>query len=155
MSRPRTRLRAAGRLLPALMVAVPGTAVAACSEDPIEAYCDVVAEERQVIGAAGEEPGGLIAVHDSLERLGEAAPPDLRDEWDQILLRVGTLREALEAAGVDPGSYDPQQPVEGVGEQEEQAISDAAVALVDPAVMRAVRGVEQHALDVCRTPLGL
>lgn len=151
----RTRPGAALRTAAGALVVVAAGSLAGCSEDPVETYCAVVEREQQALAAAAEEPAGLLAAYDSLERLGEAAPRDLRDEWDEVLLRVGALRDALDAAGVDYAEYDPQQPVEGVGEEEREAITAAAVALVEPTTLRAVRSVEQQALDVCGTTLGL
>lgn len=143
-----------GRLLPALALAL-SAGVTGCTQDPEEAYCEVVAEEQGTLAAAAGEPGGLLEAYDSLERLREAAPRDVRDEWAEVLLRVGDLREALDEAGVDYATYDPTEPAEGVDDAQQRAIEDAAVALVEPTTLRAVQAVEQQALDVCQTPLGL
>lgn len=144
---------APGLVLPGLVLL--GAVLAGCSQDPAEAYCEVVAAERDELAAAAEEPAGVLEARDSLERLAEAAPGDVRDEWAEVLLRVDALRAALEEADVDPGSYDPARVPEGVGAEERRAIEAAAVALVEPTTQRAVRALEQQALDVCRTSLGL
>lgn len=142
-----------GRLLPGLVLA--GAVLGGCSQDPQEAYCEVVAEEQDALAAAAEQPGGLLEARDSLGRLAGAAPRDVRDEWAEVLLRVDALRAALDEAGVDPASYDPGRAPEGVGAEDRRAIESAAVALVEPTTQRAVRALEQQTLDVCRTSLGL
>jgi hypothetical protein len=145
--------RRAPRLLAALLTGV----LAGCSGGTVERYCEVVAEEQETLSdaAAARRPGALLEAVDSLHRLEEAAPSDLGDEWALVVDRVEELRAALADAGVDPASYDPQAPPEGLSEGERTAITGAAVGLADPATLEAVAAVEQQALDVCRTPLGL
>lgn len=132
----------------------------ACAQDPVEEYCQVVEEEQGALAAAAEDAEGggtgtLLGAYGSLERMADAAPADVAADWDEVVLRVGDLRDALDEAGVDPAAYDPEEPLEGLTEEEREAITRAAVALVDPATLRAVGTVEQQVLDVCGAPLGL
>ncbi|NYG56057.1 hypothetical protein [Nocardioides perillae] len=154
MSGPR-----AGLVASSLAVVLAG-ALAGCSEDRVEAYCEVVAEEQSALVEAAEDAEGggtgtLLAAYDSLERMADAAPGDVAADWDEVVLRVGALRDALADAGVDPATYDPEEPPEGLGADEREAVTAAAVDLVEPTTLRAVQRVEQQVLDVCGAPLGL
>ncbi|MDN4175666.1 hypothetical protein QWY28_22075 [Nocardioides sp. SOB77] len=161
--------RPAPALLAALLLLVPATA---CSQDPHERYCEVVEEQRPELSEAVADgsPGALIAALPSMEALEDAAPRDLRDEWDLVTGRVRELGEALEDAGVDPATYDPvEEPEDGADDEaggaedgadevteEERARIDAAVReLVAPATREALAGVQQQARDVCGTQLTL
>lgn len=137
-------------------VVVLGT-VAGCSGDPAEAYCEALAEEQEALGevVGAGRPGALLDAVDTLRRLEEAAPGDLGDEWTLVVDRVEDLRAALADADVDPASYDPEAPPEGLTTEQREAITDAAVGLAEPATLEAVTAIEQQALDVCGTPLGI
>ncbi|MDN4161560.1 hypothetical protein [Nocardioides abyssi] len=143
------RLLACGLLLLPLAVG--------CSEDPFDAYCEVVEEERPDLSdaVAAGSPTALIEALPSLEALEDAAPRDLRDEWDLVVGRVRELRDALEDADVDPAAYDAERRPAGVTDAEDARIDAAARQLVAPATVRALAGVQQQARDVCGTPLTL
>lgn len=163
----RARLRPTGaarrpgaRAVPPLVAVLLAGALAGCAQDRVEAYCEVVAEEQEALaeatdGAEGGGTGTLLAAYDSLERMADAAPGDVAADWDEVVLRVGALRDALDAAGVDPATYDPEEPPEGLTAEEREAVTEAAVDLVEPTTLRAVQRVEQQVLDVCGAPLGL
>lgn len=144
----------------ALATVVLAGVLGGCAQDRVEAYCEVVAEEQRAIaeatdGAEGGGTGTLLAAYDSLERMADAAPGDVAADWDEVVLRVGALRDALDDAGVDPATYDPEDPPEGLSAAERGAVTEAAVDLVEPTTLRAVQRVEQQVLDVCGAPLGL
>ncbi|MBS4754072.1 hypothetical protein KG112_14755 [Nocardioides sp. zg-ZUI104] len=127
------------------------------ADDPFAAYCEEVVERREDLGAAlgaGKETGLLRALP-SFERLAEKSPKDLRDEWAIVVERVSALRDALEAAGVDPASYDPEDPPQDLSDDELAAIRTAAVRLAAAESRAAFAGVAQQARDVCKTPLSL
>lgn len=131
--------------------------LAGCSEDPFEAYCGVVEEQRPELSEAVADgsPGALIEALPQLTALEDAAPRDLRDEWDLVVGRVRELRDALEDAGVDPATYDRDDRPAGLTDAQRARIDAAAEQLVAPATVRALTGVQQQARDVCGTPLTL
>ncbi|MCR6033731.1 hypothetical protein GGQ22_20180 [Nocardioides sp. zg-579] len=142
-----------GLLAPLLLL----TPLTACSQDPHEAYCEVVEEQRPDLSetVADGSPAALLEALPSLEALEDAAPRDLRDEWDLVTGRVRELRDALADAGLDPATYDRAESPAGVTEAERARIDAAARELVARATVEALAGVQQQARDVCGTPLTL
>ncbi|KRC49042.1 MULTISPECIES: hypothetical protein [unclassified Nocardioides] len=157
-----TRSRGWGLPLVVLLLAVAGGAAYLLvgpddSDDPFASYCDAVVDHREDIGAArsaGAETGLLRALP-AFEELADEAPEDIRDEWRIVVDRVSDLRDALDDAGVDPASYDPEKPPEGLSADQRKAIRTAAVRLGAEDTAAALSGVEQQARDVCKTPLSL
>ncbi len=126
--------------------------------DRFEDYCDEV-EARQVeisnALAEGGRASGLITALPSFEALAAKAPDDVADEWDVVIDRITGLVDALDAAGIDPDSYDRRNPPKGLDADERAAIDAAATALVSSTTARAMSGVQQQARDVCKTGLAL
>ncbi|MEO9325117.1 hypothetical protein ABFT23_16600 [Nocardioides sp. C4-1] len=142
------------RLAPTVLVVVLAAAgLAACGEeDRFEAYCDVVATEAPRIAEAldrDDGASGLLPALPSFERLGEAAPGDIADDWSVIVQRLDTLADALEDAGVDPSDYDPTDPPDGVTDEQQEAIRLGAGSVGTEAVQEALANVQQQSLDVC------
>ncbi|UMG92626.1 hypothetical protein [Nocardioides sp. TF02-7] len=98
---------------------------------------------------------GLVAALPSFEALAERSPDDIADEWTVVVARTRQLVDALEAAGVDPATYDRRRPPPGTTPAQRQAIDAAAQALVSTTTGSAMAAVQQHARDVCKTPLAL
>lgn len=139
----------------AIAVAVLGTA-SGCSGDPTEAYCtEVQAQQTPLTEAAAAGATGLLQALPSFEVLRDKAPDDIADDWAIVVQRVTVLRAALDDAGVDPATYDPEEPPADLSEQEQAAITAAATGLVTDAMVTALGSVQQHARDVCKTPLTL
>ena len=65
------------------------------------------------------------------------------------------LEAALDDAGVDPATYDRDDPPEGLSDEEKDRIDAAAEELRTPDSEAAFAAVEQQARDVCKTPLRL
>ena len=144
-----------GRTAVALIGTVlAGAVVAGCSEQGDD-YCAEVAEHQVALSdiAASDDPGALFDALAVYRQLRDAAPPDLADEWSQVVGRLAALEAAVESAGVAPPTYDPKDPPEDLTEQERTAIEGAARDLGDPSTRQAMGGLEQQALDVCKTPL--
>ncbi len=140
------------------MLAAASTLVVGCGEDdPFEVYCQEVKAQREALSEdlAGGTATSLIDALPEFERLQDKAPDDLEDEWAIITSRIGNLLEALEAAGVDPATYDRRKPSTNLTDDERSAIDAAAQALATPAMAAALDGVEQQARDVCKTPMTL
>ncbi|QBX56967.1 hypothetical protein EXE58_16985 [Nocardioides seonyuensis] len=107
-----------------------------CSSDPQEAYCERVADHQDELTevAASEDEDALFAALPPYRDLQEHAPSDIEDEWTHVV----TALEALESA-VDGGAED--------------RIERASEELGSRRTIEAMAALEQHALDVCGTPL--
>jgi hypothetical protein len=122
-----------------------------------QSYCDTVRDHQSEIGSAlrnGARTGALQLLP-AFEDLQAASPDDVADEWQLLVTRIRTLRQALDEAGVDPATYDPQHPPQGLTDAERSRIREAAAALAAPDAVRALGTVQQEVLDVCHTPLEL
>jgi hypothetical protein len=130
--------------------------VAGCASEQ-EQYCEAVEDHQRELTDITAE-GGPTALLDALDvyrDLREEAPRDLEDEWQQVVESLESLEVALDDAGVDAASYDPENPPEGVTEEQQQAIAAAADQVGSLETQEALQGVEQQARDVCKTPLTL
>lgn len=125
-------------------------------EDPFVAYCGVVEEEQDGLARSLDEAGGssgLLPGLPAFERLEAAAPDDIADDWSVVVQRLSTLADALEAAGVDPASYDATDPPDDVTPEQQEAIELAAGGVATEQVSEALGNVQQQARDVCDTEL--
>ena len=124
--------------------------------DRFQDYCEEVTAQQALIGDALDTGGratGLIEALPSFEALAAKAPDDIADDWEVVVERIHDLVDALDAAGVDPASYDRRHPPTGLDPEQKDAIDAAAVALVSTTTGQAMTSVQQHARDVCKTPL--
>ncbi|MEQ6901248.1 hypothetical protein [Nocardioides sp. YIM 152588] len=148
---------AAGVALGAVGIGVGVQASSTADSQPFERYCETVAEQRAVVGAALEAgpTTGLIRALPSFERLADEAPRDIADEWTQVNGAIQRLVDALDDAGVDPASYRREAPPAGLTADERASIDAAATALGAASTVAAMGAVEQQARDVCGSPLSL
>ena len=139
-------------LLLALLLPV---ALAACSSDPAEAYCEAVEEHQEALTdvAAAEDAGALFEVLDTYDDLHARAPRDIADDWAVVIEPLRDLEDALEHAGVDPSTYSAEEPPADLSADDRAAIEAAARKVGSERTVTAMGAVEQHALDVCGTPL--
>ena len=128
-----------------------GLLSAGCGQD----YCETVGEHQVALSdaVADSGPAALIGVLPELRDLQDHAPDDIGDEWQQVVGRVEALESALADADVDPSTYDPSDPPEGLSDGERSRIDAAAAQLLSPDTLTALAQVQQQALDVCHTPL--
>jgi hypothetical protein len=147
------------RLVPLLLAPLLAAAVTACGgeDDPFAAYCaEVEAQQKPLSEAlAGGGPTALIQALPSFEELEAKAPADITDEWRVVTRGIEGLVETLDEAGVDPASYDRENPPAGVTKEQQDAIDAASRRLTAPESVAALEGVQQQARDVCKTPLSL
>lgn len=145
-----------GALALAGLLAGSLAALAGCGEeDRFADYCEEVRAQQEPLSEAlaGGGPTALIDALPSFRALQAESPGDISDEWGLIVGRIETLVEALDAAGVDPASYDRDDPPAGLSEEDRTAIDAAAGELATPATSAALTGVQQQARDVCQAPL--
>jgi len=126
-------------------------------DDPFADYCAEVTDRREDVGAAlaAGPTTGLIRALPSFEALAQRSPDDIRADWALVVERIEGLRTALDRAGVDPESYDPEHPPTELSAADRAAIASAADRLGSRETATALARVEQQARDVCKTPLSL
>jgi hypothetical protein len=140
-----------------LLTLVVGAALlVGCGSDQ-DAYCDTVSDHQEelseIVGEGG--PDALMRALDVFRELQDDAPSDISDEWQQVVSSIEGLQEALDDAGVDPATYDPDRPPTGLSESDQQAITAAATRLGGAETAGALQDLDQQARDVCHTPLTL
>lgn len=118
-------------------------------------YCQEVREHQPELSdiAASTEAGAVFETLVHYRELADRAPRDLRDEWSQVIRRVEALETALDDADVDPATYDPETTLKSLPADQRRVITGAARDLGDETTIQAMAGIEQQALDVCKTPL--
>ncbi|MFC7359621.1 hypothetical protein [Nocardioides astragali] len=139
--------------LAALLLLVP--LAVGCSGDPQADYCDGVEEHQRELSdvAASEDPGAIFDALDTYDDLREEAPRDIADDWDAVIDPLRRLEEVLADNGVDPSSYAADEPPADLDDEGREAVEAAARDVGSEQTVTAMAAVEQHALDVCGTPL--
>jgi hypothetical protein len=130
--------------------------LAGCSSEQ-EQYCQAVKDHQKPLTEIMSDggPTALLEALDSFRDLRAEAPSDISDEWQQVIRSIEALDQALNAAGVDPEDFKGGKPPEGLSKQEQEAIASAADQIGSHATEEALAGVQQEALDVCKTQLWL
>jgi hypothetical protein len=151
-------LRTHRRTLATLVLAVSllAAGLSGCA-DQKEKYCDAVKDHQQELGEVlGEEgPTALLKALPIFRDLADEAPQDIRDEWRTFIAALEGLESALEDAGVDPATYDRDNPPADLSQAQQDKIDAAALELVSPQTETAFEGIQQQARDVCHTTLQL
>jgi len=129
--------------------------VSAGCADQKEKYCDAVKDHQQELGQLRGDggPGALLQALPIFRDLADDAPDDIGDDWRTVIAALDGLDQALDAAGVDPATYDRDDPPDGVSRADQDKIDAAARELADNQTVQALNSVQQQALDVCGTPL--
>ena len=96
-------------------------------------------------------PTALLEALDSFRELRAEAPSDISDEWQQVIRAIEALDHALDEAGVDPQDFKGGKPPAGLTKEEREAIANAADQVGSHETEVALAGVQQEALDVCKT----
>lgn len=140
----------------AVLLAVAGTGLGGCGSR-IDDYCSELQSHQQQFAAmfAGEGPDQLLDHLPMLHQLADAAPDDLRDEWQSFVSAVQGLATALHRAGVRPQEFRGGRAPARLSPRQRLAIADAADQLSARDTVEAVNGIDQQARDVCHTNLGL
>jgi hypothetical protein len=135
-----------------------GLLLAGCAEPTAEErrdeYCQQVREDSEELTRMADEgkAGAFLSALPTLESLAEQAPSDIGNHWALLLDALHGLEDALEETGVEAEQVDGKLPAD-VSAADRRKVSAAASVLVDPEVVAATREIEQHALDICKTPL--
>ena len=139
----------------ALLLGLVCLAVTGCSSDPQADYCEAVEDHQADLSdvAASDDAGAVFDALDDYEELAEQAPRDVADDWSAVVGPLRTLEEALDAHDVDPSTYRADKPPAGLAADARGEIEAAARAVGAQRTVDAMAAVEQHALDVCGTPL--
>lgn len=144
----------AGPLLGSLILLF--TPLTGCASEK-EQYCQAVKEHQksltEIMADAG--PTALLKALDDFRALRAKAPSDISDEWQQVIRSIEGLDQALDDAGVDPEDFKNGKPPHGLSRDERQAIAHAADEVGSRNTEVALAGVQQQALDVCKTQLWL
>ncbi len=132
-----------------------GLLASGCSGDPQAGYCDTVEEHQAALSdiAASDDAGALFGALDIYDDLHDRAPRDIADEWAAVVGPLRELERVLSANGVDPSSYTAEEPPADLDTADRAEIEAAARAVGSEQTVTAMAAVEQHALDVCGTPL--
>ena len=138
-----------------LLLLVAALALTGCSGDPQEQYCETVADHQAELTeiAASEDTGALFDALDAYDDLREQAPRDIADDWDAVIDPLRRLDEVLADHGVDASSYASDEPPADLDAEGRREIEAAAREVGSEQTVTAMAAVEQHALDVCGTPL--
>jgi hypothetical protein len=139
----------------ALLLGLMFLAMTGCSSDPQADYCKAVEEHQADLSdvAASDDAGAVFDALDDYEELAEQAPRDIADDWSAVVGPLRALEEALDAHDVDPSTYRADMPPAGLDADAREEIEAAARAVGAQRTVDAMAAVEQHALDVCGTPL--
>lgn len=142
------------RIAPALILLVLLVLLGGCGGAD---YCESVEQHQSSLGeiVGSGTPDALLRALPEFRELAEDAPDDLKDDWKTVIDGLAGLEQALDAAGIDPATYDRAEPPGGLSDADAAAIDEAAAALAEPGFVNAFNGVQQQALDVCHTSLTL
>jgi len=132
------------------------TPITGCASEK-EQYCEAVKEHQKPLTEimADGGPTALLKALGDFRALRAKAPSDISDEWQQVIRSIEGLQEALDDAGVDPEDFKGGKPPEGLSRQDRQDIARAADEVGSRNTEVALAGVQQQALDVCKTQLWL
>jgi hypothetical protein len=144
--------RPAAAALTALLV-LPG----GCSDRTAD-YCAALEREQATLERLSAQAAPAQEVMsrgvEVFERLRDAAPEDLRDEWTTYVNAWHGLADALVSAGAGPEEFREGERPEGMGSADYDAVRDAAETLRSEPVVDASVGIEQHAGEVCGVDIG-
>jgi hypothetical protein len=152
MSRAATLATLAGLTAAGTLVV---STLAGCGGDPTDGYCGAVRDHQQELGriVGSGDQDALLQAADILRDLRDKAPGDIRDEYQQVVSSADALRDAADAAGVDPATYDRRHPPAGLSAAEKARIDAAAKQVGSAATLAAFQDIDQEVRDVCQTPL--
>ena len=147
----RRRLRRTAAGVPVLLVGA--LLLGGCSDGGD--YCQTLKDEQKTLTDLSKKAspkGGtdvLTPTLDAFERLRAAAPEELQDEWETLVVAYQALADAVQQAGIDPADYRPDHPPAGLSAKQADQLAAVASKLSSERVIEAADGIEQYAKDVC------
>jgi hypothetical protein len=123
-----------------------------CGEDGDE-YCQTLAEEQKTLTTMADDSAEgsdvLTPTLDSFERLRAVAPEELQGEWDTLTAAYDAVVDTVNAAGIDPAEYDPEDPPADMSAEDAERLAAVASKLSSTRVSEAAAGIQDHAAEVC------
>lgn len=124
----------------------------ACGNDT-EAYCNDLQETIDEMGSlTGSDPASLEQAFDEIEKLADAAPDEVADEWKILDEQMDTIQDALDEAGIEMSDLDgimTGQLPEGVTEEDLTALGESLQSLNNEEVQEASEKISTHAEEEC------
>ena len=120
-------------------------------------YCDAVEEHQEELAEILGERRARRADRGARRSSGSSqdkAPDDIPTSG-RTSSAARRLEDALEDAGVDPATYDRDDPPAGLTDEEKDRDRRRGQELAAPRRRARSQDVEQQARDVCKTPLTL
>jgi hypothetical protein len=140
-----------------LALGLTAVLLSGCGGDRYADYCSTVKSQQKqltkTLDAGGQQ--ALLKALPDFEKLEDRAPSDIRDDWKVLTGALGDLQHALDAADVDPATYDASKPPAGVTKAEQDRIAAAATEVGGDRARAALAAVDQQSRDVCHTSLTL
>lgn len=140
-------------------IVAAGLVLGGCS-DPTESYCRALVDRHHAVAELAAGPGRpsrqqLHAGLAAFEELQQAAPTDIRDEWDTFVFAWQDLADVLDETGVDATTFDPKHRPRGLSDEDFERVRAVGEELRSPRVRDAVEEITRHAHDVCGLSLDL
>ena len=148
------------RLAASAAILLLGPGLSSCGGNEDEDYCAVLKDEDKTLTSLSKQsstPGAdvLNPTEASMRRLRDAAPAEIRDEWQTVLNAWEAVVDTVAEAGVDAEDYRPGKTPPGLTPAEREKLSGVAIALTSQRVLDAARGIQDHAQQVCTIDLTL
>lgn len=123
-----------------------------CGNDT-EAYCNDLQETIDEMGSlTGSDPASLEQAFDEIEKLADAAPDEVAEEWKVLDEQMDTIQDSLDEAGIKmsdlEGIMTGQLP-EGVTEEDLTALGESLQDLNNEEVQQASETIATHADEEC------
>lgn len=154
------------RTFPALAAAALGLSLlAACGGDGDADskagsgdYCKQIEATKKEIDSLGEgDIASFQSAAESLHKVADAAPSDLKDEWKTMTDAVDKIAKVFDGAGLDDKALEELQSgklPEGVDMSKLQDIMTTMEDFDTDALEPAVKAIQNHAKDECGVELG-
>ncbi|GHJ61263.1 hypothetical protein NOK12_37810 [Nocardioides sp. OK12] len=129
MTNPRARATRPSALLAAALLGLP-LALGACSGGDVEAYCEELAGSRDQFEAIDSgEAGSFAELIDVFERLGDAAPDEVSEQWATLNEGTAELEDRLDEAGLSVEDLDAMVSGDAEADMDLEKLEEVGAAL--------------------------